>query len=190
MIISEHSVIRTAEPDDAYALMRLYDPGRPRSFLLGPHREIIVPTLDELREVLGRRDVITGAFFVVENTVGEVRGCGVMRAARLESEFAEVMVGLEDDADYSTPLADEALDYLCRLALLEKKLNKVVACCLLTEGVYRDLLIRHGFKSDGTQRDIMYTLGRYFDLESLSLFRKDVVNVRNGETHEPAAEAS
>ena len=190
MIIGEHSVIRTGEPDDAYALMRLYDPGRPHSFLLGPHREVVVPTADELREVLARRDIVTGSFFVVDDKEGEVRGCAVMRAARIESEFAEVIVGLADDAEYGTPLADEALSYIRYLTLVEKKLNKIVANCLLTEQPYRDLLVRNGFQSDGVQRQIMYTLGRYHDLETLSLFRAGGPAAPEGETHEPAPTAT
>jgi RimJ/RimL family protein N-acetyltransferase len=150
----------------------------------------MVPTVDELREVLARRDIVTGSFFVVEDQEGEVRGCGVLRAARIESEFAEVIVGLADDADYATPLADDVLGYLRRIALVDKKLNKVVTYCLLSEQPYRDLLVRHGFQSDGVQRQIMYTLGRYHDLESLSLFRAGAPAASEGELHEPATAAT
>jgi RimJ/RimL family protein N-acetyltransferase len=174
MIIGQHTVIRSAEPDDAIALWRLYDPDRPRAFLLGPAREVLIPTIDELREMLGRRDVVQGTFFVIEDTVGEVRGCCVLRGARLESEFAEIVIVFGSDDYYASPPAEEVFRFLARSAFIDKKLNKMCAHCLSAEESYRAFLIRHGFNSDGVQRDMVYTKGRYFDLESLSLFQQDV----------------
>lgn len=170
MITGTYTVIRSAEPDDAAAMWRLYDPRRPRSFLLGPTREVMIPTLDEMREMLGRRDVIQGSFFTIEDLAGEIRGCCVLRGAKMESEFAEIVVALDDDTAYDTPLADEVIAYIQKLGFVDKKLNKLVAHCLSNETHYRAYLLRHGFSSDGVQREMVYTQGRYFDLESLSLF--------------------
>lgn len=180
MISGQFTVIRSAEPDDAYAMWRLYDPDRPRSFLLGPSREVMIPTQDEMREMLGRRDVIQGSFFAIEDKSGEVCGCCVIRGAKMESEFAEVVVVLADDAAYDSPVADEAFDFLVKLGFTEKKLNKLVAHCLSNEQRYRDFLVRHGFVSDGVQREMVYTQGRYFDLESLSLFHATRSDGGNG----------
>ena len=170
MISGKYTIIRSAEPDDALAMWQLYDPARPRAFLLGPSRDVMIPTQDEMREMLGRRDVVQGSFFAIEDTAGDVCGCCVLRGAKMESEFAEIVVALSDDAQYETPLADEVFEFLAKLGFTEKKLNKLVAHCLSNETHYRDFLVRHGFVSDGVQRQMVYTKGAYFDLESLSLF--------------------
>ncbi len=170
MISGKYTVIRSAEPDDAAPMWRLYDPKRPRSFLLGPTREVMIPTQDEMREMLGRRDVIQGSFFTIEDLAGEIRGCCVLRGAKMESEFAEIVVALDSDAAYDTPLADEVIAFIEKMGFVDKKLNKLVAHCLSNETQYRAYLARHGFVSDGIQRQMVYTKGRYFDLESLSLF--------------------
>ena len=179
MISGIHTVIRSAEPDDAEAMWRLYDPKRPRSFLLGPTREVMIPTQDEMREMLGRRDVVQGSFFTIEDHAGVVRGCCVLRGAKMESEFAEIVVALDDDAAYETPLADEVIAYLEKVGFVDKKLNKLVAHCLSNETNYRAYLVRHGFVSDGVQRQMVFTKGQYFDLESLSLFR----SAQTGDVH-------
>lgn len=185
MIAGTYTVIRSAEPDDATAMWRLYDPKWPRSFLLGPTREVMVPTQDEMRDILGRRDVIQGSFFTIEDREGEIRGCCVLRGAKLESEFAEMVVALDRDAAYDTPLADEVMAFVERTGFVEKKLNKLVAHCLSNETHYRAYLARHGFESDGIQRQMVYTKGRYYDLESLTLFHRE----HAGSTHELAVAA-
>lgn len=172
MITGTYTVIRSAEPDDANAMWRLYDPGRPRSFLLGPTREVMIPTQDEMREMLGRRDVVQGSFFTIEDRAGEIRGCCVLRGAKMESEFAEMVVALDNDDAYDTPLADEVIAFLEKTGFVDKKLNKLVAHCLSNETKYRAYLARHGFVSDGIQRQMVYTRGQYFDLESLSMFNQ------------------
>ncbi|MDZ4857414.1 MAG: GNAT family protein [Candidatus Hydrogenedentes bacterium] len=180
MISGKYTIIRSAEPDDAVAMWRLYDPGRPRSFLLGPSREVMIPTQDEMREMLARRDVIQGSFFAIEDFAGEVLGCCVLRGAKMESDFAEVVVALSHDGAYNTPVADEVFQFLEKLGFVDKKLNKLVAHCLSDETEYRDFLGRHGFTSDGIQREMVYTKGRYFDLESLSLFNSAHTGGGNG----------
>jgi len=186
MITGEYAIIRSAEPDDAFALWRLYDPARPRSFLLGPGREVMIPTIDELREMLGRRDIVQGAFFAVEDKTGEVRGCCVLRGGKTESEYAEMVLVFGDDSDYGSPIAEEVFQFILRSALIDKKLNKIQAHCLSTEVTYREFLRAHGFTSDGIQRDMVYTKGRYFDLESLTLFRDEGANRLKEPAHEAA----
>jgi len=186
MISGTYTVIRSAEADDAAAMWRLYDPKRPRSFLLGPTREVMIPTHDEMREILGRRDVVQGSFFTIEDLAGEIRGCCVMRGAKSESEFAEVVVALDDDAAYATPFADEVITFLEKTGFIDKKFNKLVAHCLSNETQYRAYLARHGFVSDGIQRQMVYTRGQYFDLESLSLFNR----AQSGSVHGTSVAAS
>ena len=134
-----------------------------------------------MREMLARRDVVQGSFFAVEDKAGDVCGCCVLRGAKMESEFAEIVVALADDSLYETALADEIFDFLAKLGFTEKKLNKLVAHCLSTEQRYRDYLARHGFISDGVQRQMVYTKGQYFDLESMSLFMKSTAAEGNSE---------
>jgi RimJ/RimL family protein N-acetyltransferase len=169
MITGEHAVIRTADPDDARSLLRLYDTTRPVAFILGPSREVSVPTLDELQETLARREIATGSFYVVENREGAIRGCCAVRGIAKETVHAEMALALVDDTDYEAPLAQEALEFLCHSAFVEKKLAKVMAHCLDTEHAYRQLLVRNQFESAGTQRDMVYACGRYYNLESLRL---------------------
>ena len=189
MITGEHAVIRSAEPDDAPALWQLYDPSRPRSFLLGPQREIMIPTVDELREMLGRRDLVQGTFFAVEDKQGLVCGCCVLRGAKFESEYAEMVVAFGKDDEYVTPLAEEVFQFLLHMAFIEKKLNKLQAHCLCTETAYRDFLTARGFESDGVQRDMVYTRGRYFDLESFTVFRAGgLARLHNRELEDAASE--
>ncbi len=187
MITGDFAVIRSAEPDDAFALWRLYDPGHPRSFLLGPAREVMIPTIDELREMLGRRDIVQGAFFAVEDTTGEVCGCCVLRGAKSEAGYAEMVLVFGDDRHYETPLAEEVFQFILRTALVEKKLNKLQAHCIVTEQAYRKFLAERGFTSDGIQRDMVYTKGRYFDLESLTLFSDEGLKRLKEPEYEPDA---
>jgi hypothetical protein len=59
---------------------------------------------------------------------------------------------------------------------------------MATERAYREFLVDRAFKSDGVQRDMVYTQGRYFDLESLTLFRDEGIKQLKEPLHE--AEAS
>ncbi|MBN2309182.1 MAG: GNAT family N-acetyltransferase [Candidatus Hydrogenedentes bacterium] len=171
MIVGDHAVIRAADLDDSPLLHRLYDVSKPRSFLLGPSREVLIPTRDELQEVLSRKDLLSGVFFVVEDKQGELRGCCSLRGVTSSAFFSEMAVALVDEADYATPLADEVMDFIRYGGFHERKLRKLMGHCLDREARYREFLVRHGFVSNGVQREMVYALGRYFDLESLSLFR-------------------
>lgn len=171
MITGEHAVIRTTDADDAPFLQRLYAEEPPRSSLLDRKRELTPPTLDELRELLGRKDHTSPALLVVEDREGTVRGFCGLRLATPELAYAEAILMLFDDADYATPLALETLDYLCQNAFVEKRLNKVLAHCLVTECAWRAFLIERGFSCDGRQREVLYTGGQWHDMESYSLIR-------------------
>lgn len=170
MITGEHSVIRLAEPDDAYELKRLYDPRRPFSAMLDRRREIGQPSVDELREGLARPEKRAGALYAIEDKQGVIRGFCSVRGASPELRYAEMVLPLFDDEDYTSSLADEAFQFLYNGAFVEKRLNKVVAHCLECEAAYRGLLVRHGFASNGIQRQVLWTQGRWFDLETLTLF--------------------
>jgi RimJ/RimL family protein N-acetyltransferase len=170
MITFDHIVIRSAEFDDAEGLWGLYDPGKPRTFQLGPNLELRTPTVDELTALLDDPERKLGEFYIVENLEGLVLGCAVMRSAAGDSPYAEAMFAFFDEALYATPAADETFAFIRKQAFAIKKRRKLIAHCLDTEPAYRAFLIRHGYTSNGVQRELIYAGGSYLDLESLSLF--------------------
>jgi RimJ/RimL family protein N-acetyltransferase len=174
MITGDHAVIRSADADDAPFLQQLYTEGPPRSSLLDRKRELTPPTLDELRELLGRKDGPSAALLVVEDREGIVRGFCGLRSAGAELAYSEAILMLYDDADYSKPLALETFEYLCKNAFVEKRLNKVLAHCLATELAWRAFLLERGFSCDGRQREVLYSGGQWYDMESFSMLRSAV----------------
>jgi len=174
MITGANAVIRTAEPDDGAFLKAFYDPALPRSCLLDQRRELIVPTLDEVREVLAQKEQGRSVFYAVEDLEGQVRGFCSLRGLNQEAGYSEFIVILVDDADFGRPLATEVFEFLTRRAFYDVRLNKVMTHALGCEAAYRAYLLRHGFKSDGVQREAVFTLGRWHDLEAFTLFRSDV----------------
>lgn len=174
MITFEHCVIRRAEYDDAPYFQRLGEPGKPRAFLLDRKREVICPTADEVREMLGRKDAHSDAFFAVEDTDGEVRGFCALRGSTKEMLFAEIVVAFLAEADYASPLADEALEFLFNRGYGGQHLIKLMTHAIDgAETAMRDMYLRHGFESGGVQRDILYTNGRWHGIEALLRFRPD-----------------
>lgn len=173
MITGEHGVIRSMDPDDAEALLRLYIEGPPRSSLLDRKRELILPTAGELREMLGRKESIPAGLLVVEDREGKVCGFCGLRHAGAELAYAELVLMFHDEAVYRAPLALETLRYLCQNAFMEKRLNKLIAHCLDTEPGWRMFVSEMGFTCDGRQRDVLYAGGHWHDVELFSLFRSD-----------------
>lgn len=173
MIQGTYTYIRTTDPDDAPALYGLYDMRRPRAALLDMRREPLMPTRDELREMLGRKEAARGAFFTIEDRTGAIIGfCGV-RGASLEARFAEATLMMCRESDCATPEADEALAFLRSRGFEWLRLHKLVAHCLDRESELRGALMRHGFVSEGVQREVLYAAGRRHNLEVLSLFAAD-----------------
>lgn len=171
MIAGEHALIRTAEPDDAPALKRLYDPDNPRASLLDTKREMLVPTEDELRVVLsGGPDSPVRTFNAIEYPSGAIAGFCALRPSPKESYYGQLTVLLHDEDEYRSPIAEHVLAHLLREAFEGKQFNKVMAPCLDHEASFRALLLAHDFVSDGVQREILYSAGRWFSMESFTLF--------------------
>ena len=171
MVVGQHSVIRSAEPDDASALKRVYDSGVIRCSLLDQRRELTMPTLDELREAMATQEMGRGVFHAVEDLDGRVRGFCSVRGANLETRFAEAVAMLIDVEDYRLPLAGEVFAFLAGQAFERLGLNKLVAHCLDSETECRAWLVSHGFSCDGLQREALYASGRWHSVEAYSLFR-------------------
>lgn len=170
MISTDHTFIRAADPDDAVFLKNLYTPRTLHSSLLDVRREPLAPSADELREMLGHKDAVRGAFHAIEDKTGMIRGfCGV-RGVNQEAGFAEILLLFFDEGDYAGPMAVEALEFLCALGFKRMRLGKLLAHCLDSEAALRAFLVQRGFRSEGIQREVLYSQGRYFNLEALSIF--------------------
>lgn len=171
MIFNEHCMIRAAEPDDAPSMKRLYDPAVPRAALLDRHRERIDPSLGELREIIVSKDVkLFQEYYAVEDLTGLIRGFCSLRTGRQDVFFCELLFMFIDESDLDTEMAEEAFGFMKNKAFVERRLNKMMAHCLDSETRLRAFFTRHGFHSDGVAREVVFSLGRWFNNETLSLF--------------------
>ena len=170
MISGEHAVIRTADPDDAYALRCLYDASRPRFAMLDRRREMLAPTTADLREVLARKEEAGEALYSIEDKCGSIQGFCTLRGGRKQPRFSELVLMLFSDEAYDSAVAEEVVEHLVWRAFVEEKMIKLIAHCVDYETGLRGLLIRKGFVSDGRQREVLFTQGHWHDIETLSLF--------------------
>lgn len=166
MISSEHGHIRGAEPDDAPALHALYEIRFPRAALLDHRREPLLPTQDELREVLGREDLAKGIFHTIEDHTGAIVGFCTLRGMNHEAAFGELGLLFHREDTLDTPLSAQVLEFARDRAFRALRLHKVLTHCLDNEGALRAFLIRSGFVSAGVQREVLHSQGRRLDLES------------------------
>jgi len=173
MITCTHGVIRTAEPDDAWDLVRLYDPRHPRAACLGRNREIIAPGVDEMRESIRPGEGRPQIFYAVEDTEGVIQGyAGIRTGMGEDAHHGELIFYMHDDAGLDTPLAMEAWEWLLGRAFRDMLWRKAVAHVLETEQTQRAWLIARGFESCGVQREVLYTQGRWLDTETLVLYNR------------------
>ena len=168
MITGKHSYIRGTEYDDVAALSVLYLPGSLRAGLLDARREPVLPSQEDLQELLGRKEIADGAFYTVEDLGGEVRGFCSLRGMNPEARYCEFSLLLLDTEAYAGPLADEAAQIMLERAFIRLGLRKVVAYGLCHESEWAALLTRHGFVSAGIQREVLYARGQWHDLETYS----------------------
>jgi RimJ/RimL family protein N-acetyltransferase len=171
MIRGTHAVIRTAEADDAAAFRRLYESEDPRSALLNRHREIVTPSNDELVELLDQSAQRMTPFYVIEDPEGSVCGfCALRSAVQLrEATFYAEMICLFFDDNYETPMADEVFAWITRMGFEDMSLQKIIAHCLGCETALRAWLTGKGFESSGVQRDVLFTQGRWHNIETCTL---------------------
>ena len=171
MITGQHCVIRTADADDARALSALYNGDVPKAAYLNRRREILLPTVDDLRESLAQQNrPNASSMYLVEDLEGQLRGLCALNTGGTETAHGEIFCLFAREEDYAGPVGREALAFLCRQGLREKHLNKLVAQRLETETTYRQALTDMGFESNGVQREVLHTQGRYLDLETLTLY--------------------
>jgi len=180
MIRGEHSLIRTIELDDAGGLWQLYDVERPLSFLLDRRQELPLPSRDDVRRYLERNDPQHGQYYVVEDATGQVMAfCGV-RGGAGEHGFAELGILPFADSFFEAPACKEVLAFLHQLVFFQLRRYKAMAHCLDTEVGWCKCLKQQGFESSGVQRQVLFTGGRWHDLETFTLFRpvseKETIN--------------
>lgn len=173
MIRGEHTIIRMADLDDAHALKSIHDPERPRAVLFDRKREPVFPTLDEMREVLAKKEATGGIYYAIEDKAGLVHGFCSLRGLNPEIRCGEFGLMWLDESDYDSPLASEAMAFVSRLSFERMKLRKIMAQCLDGETAFRCFLGRNGFRSEGVVREATFTLGRWHGVEQLALFRAD-----------------
>ncbi len=174
MITGEHTVIRSADPDDAAAMRALYATGRLRSSLLDGRMEPIAPNEDELREALASPEAMKGTFFAVEDRTGIVQGFCVLRGASKDAAYGDFNVMLIDEANYEGPISKEIFDFAYARGFELLRLRKIIAHCLDGEEAFRAYLLRCGFVRNGVQRDVFYGHGRWHNLETYSLFAPEL----------------
>lgn len=175
MITTEHCIIRTAETDDAATLCAAFDPDHPLAFFVGGGRELNRPSVDEIcAAILESQKRVNENLYVFEDTMGVIRAFGAVRSSGREEAFGEFSYAPVDRGDYSGALVDVAYDFIFRLGFERLHLNKLMAHCILPcEVGLRQSLADHGFVSTGIQRQVVYTQGKYYDLEALQIFRRD-----------------
>jgi RimJ/RimL family protein N-acetyltransferase len=172
MITTDHALIRTADVDDVPHLLVIYRANPLRAMLLNRRREPEMPTADQLRETLTRKELRATPLYVIEDREGVIRGMCALRGHSMEAAYAECLLAMRDDADYDSPQSEAALAYLLNRAFNDLKLNKVVAHCLDSEPAWRAFLQGHGFEPTGVQREVVFSGGTYHDLESYDRFRE------------------
>lgn len=180
MIRGEHTYIRGTEHDDVEALYGLYMQRRPRAGMLDARREPLLPSREDLRELLTRKEIVDGGFYTVEDTTGAIAGFCTMRGHNLEARFAEYSLQMLDPEGYASPKAREAHAFLLERAFTHLALRKVVAHALTDEAALRAFLAGAGFESAGVQRDVLYARGRWHDLETLVLHNAAASQLTNG----------
>ena len=171
MIIGKYARIRTADVDDAPALHACYRIEGPCAALLDVKRERLEPTQDELRETLGRAETARGLFYAVEDLSGVVQAfCLLRRAQQAEARFGELALLCPGPEILLQPLGESVMEFLRDRAFRLLALHKVTAQVFLEEEAMRGFFFRHGFVTQGVQREVHFAGGRWHDLEALALW--------------------
>ncbi len=171
MIIGTHSVLRFSEPEDAHFYRDLYFQGGPKAALLDARREYASPTLQEIRELLQKSESARAFLFTIEDPDGRLQGWCGLRALNIEAAYCELFLVFASPEAYAGPMADEALGALLDRAFNRLGLRKVLATCLDCEGALHACLLRHGFRSCGVQRDVLFSKEGWRGMDTLSLER-------------------
>jgi len=168
LITGDYTYIRGTEYDDVAALSELYRADVLRAGLLDGRREPVMPSQDDLQELLGRKEIAEGAFYTIEDREGSIQGFCSLKGVNPEARFCEFSLLFIDPATYHTPIATEATATMLERAFLRLGLRKVMAYCLSEEHDFASLLKQQRFESAGIQREVLYAKGRWHDVETFA----------------------
>jgi len=174
VIRGDHTFIRGTEQDDVEALYQLYMSGEIRAGLLDVRREPLLPTRDDLRDLLTRKEIADGTFYTVEDCVGHIAGFCSLRGHNAESGFIEYILEFSDTDDYASPMALEAHAFLLERAFTRLRVRKVLAHAVSGEQALTAFLQSVGFHSAGIQREVVFAQGDWHHLETLVLHSADL----------------
>lgn len=169
MITRDNCVLRFSEYDDATFLRNLYLTGEPKAALFDMRRELGMPTVNEIEEVLTKAEQSRAFLFTVEDLEGRRIGWCGLRGLNIESRFCELFIVFSSSAIYAGPIVSEVLETLLQRAFQQVGLQRVFVTVLDEETTYRARLIDSGFRSCGVQRDAFFGNGKWHDLETFEL---------------------
>lgn len=172
MIVSEKSLLRFSEPEDAIFYKTLYVEGGPKAALLDARREFAQPSLAEIQEILRKSEAARALLFTVEDREGRLRGWCGLRALSMEARYCELFLVFASEEDYAGRVAQEALAALLDRAFSQLNLDKVIATCLDVEEALHACLLQAGFLSCGVQREVLFSGGVWRGLDTLVLDRQ------------------
>ncbi len=171
MITGVSGAIRTADLDDAAAIVEIANPPVARSIFFDVRREVQTPTFNDICEMLRSKELKRTPMYIVENEGGEVRGLFLLKGSNQSAFYSELVCAFIEPEDYRSPMAEEALEMIKHMAFVDHARHKILAQCLDCEEDFRGLLLHSGFALDGFQRQAVFARGRYNNLETYSLFR-------------------
>jgi len=172
MIVGQHTVIRTAERDDARFLRAAYLGSALRASLLDVRKEPVQPTREELEELLGSKETARGLFYAVEDLEGRVCGFCGLRGVNQESLFAEVFFLFLSPEMEAGAGGEEAVQFVLGQAFNRLHLAKVTILVLDGETGLGALLARAGFACEGAQRQAVHARGVWHDVQTWTCFRE------------------
>ncbi len=171
MIKTSCSVIRNADRFDAKELFKFYMHTPPFACLLDTKREPIIPNLSELEELLQHKDT-SHSFYTVENKEGNVCGFVVLKGINSEALFGEIMLLFGDEMyDGEEVVIEEALKFIESRAFQQLHLRKLITTSLDEETRLRQFLINHNYHCEGMMREVLYSGGKWHNLETWAKFQ-------------------
>lgn len=177
MIKKKYAIIRNAERFDAKELLRFYLHKPAFACLLDTKREPLLPNLSELEELLQHKDTAQ-SFYVVENKAGDIRGFIVLKGINPEVLFGEIMLLFDNEIyEKENALIEEALEFIETRAFVQLHLRKLMTTCLEEEQYLRPFLQNHSYQCEGCMREVLFTCGKWHNLETWAKFNAVSVNL-------------
>ncbi len=170
MIEKLHASIYTADRFDAKRLLHFYIQKPVHAALLDAKREPIIPNLSELEELLQSKDAAQ-SFYTVEDKQGEVQGFVILKGINPEVMFGETILLFDNDTyEQNKPLIEDALEFIETKAFQQLHLRKIITTCLDEEKNLHTFLNQHSYQCEGVMREVLFTYGKWHNLETWAKF--------------------